>query len=159
MTLSPGSYVAISNLAREYALGMRAGFTVTRPGGRPAGGPSASMGASGRLIPATENDFAIAVSTEATPAGPTTFDVTNTGSTLHEFVILKTDLAPDALPLDQGSAVESAPGVTPVGGLSGLRPGAQKTVTVNLAPGNYVIICNVPGHYALGMRTSLRVSS
>jgi uncharacterized cupredoxin-like copper-binding protein len=60
--------------------------------------------------------------------------------------------------MDQGSAVESAPGVTPIGGVSGLRPGVHKTVTANLAPGNYVIICNVPGHYALGMSTGLRVS-
>jgi uncharacterized cupredoxin-like copper-binding protein len=159
MTLSPGSYVAISNLAREYALGMRAGFTVTGPGNGSARDPSASTGAGGRFIPATENDFAIALSAEKTPAGSTTFEVTNTGSTMHEFVILKTDLAPDALPLDQGSVVESAPGVTPVGGVSGLRPGAHKAVTVNLEPGNYVIICNVPGHYALGMNTGLRVSS
>jgi len=30
-------------------------------------------------------------------------------------------------------------------------------VTATLEPGQYVLICNVAGHYGLGMRTALKV--
>jgi uncharacterized cupredoxin-like copper-binding protein len=28
---------------------------------------------------------------------------------------------------------------------------ATKTLTADLKPGRYVLICNLPGHYAMGM--------
>jgi uncharacterized cupredoxin-like copper-binding protein len=31
------------------------------------------------------------------------------------------------------------------------------TLSADLAPGNYVIICNVAGHYQLGMRAAFKV--
>jgi uncharacterized cupredoxin-like copper-binding protein len=30
-------------------------------------------------------------------------------------------------------------------------------LTVDLDPGNYVVICNIPGHYAAGMHAELTI--
>ena len=38
-----------------------------------------------------------------------------------------------------------------------LAPGASKTITLNLTPGHYALICNMPGHYLAGQRTDLTV--
>ena len=40
----------------------------------------------------------------------------------------------------------------------GIEPGALGWVTVQLAPGSYELICNLPGHYAMGMYTGLTVT-
>jgi uncharacterized cupredoxin-like copper-binding protein len=39
-----------------------------------------------------------------------------------------------------------------------LPPNASEQLTVNLAPGTYLLICNIPGHYAAGMATPLSVT-
>lgn len=38
-----------------------------------------------------------------------------------------------------------------------LAPGASGTVTLTLEPGVYLLVCNIPGHYACGMWTLLTV--
>lgn len=40
----------------------------------------------------------------------------------------------------------------------GIDPGAIGWVTVDLPRGAYELVCNLPGHYAAGMYTELRVS-
>jgi uncharacterized cupredoxin-like copper-binding protein len=39
----------------------------------------------------------------------------------------------------------------------GIAPGAVSWVSLNLASGRYELICNLPGHYAMGMFTELDV--
>ena len=39
-----------------------------------------------------------------------------------------------------------------------IAPGKNKRVTLKLAPGRYVLICNQPGHYSMGLHTSLLVT-
>jgi uncharacterized cupredoxin-like copper-binding protein len=39
-----------------------------------------------------------------------------------------------------------------------MQPNAEKTITLDLKPGVYLLICNVPGHYAAGMWTPLTVT-
>ncbi|MEA2312683.1 MAG: hypothetical protein QOE28_2651, partial [Solirubrobacteraceae bacterium] len=35
--------------------------------------------------------------------------------------------------------------------------GAAKALTLNLKPGHYALICNLPGHYTAGMYADLTV--
>ena len=42
--------------------------------------------------------------------------------------------------------------------VSELDPGASGSLTVALQPGKYLLICNVPGHYASGMWTEFTVT-
>ena len=45
-----------------------------------------------------------------------------------------------------------------LGDTGDLQPGASYTLDVTLTPGCYLLICNVPGHYAAGMVTPLTVT-
>lgn len=86
-------------------------------------------------------------------AGQVTFHVTNDDtSDTHEFVIFKSDLAPGKLPLDDsGNVNETAQGLTHIDEIPDMAPGDVKDLTLTLDPGNYVALCNLPGHYQAGM--------
>ncbi len=47
---------------------------------------------------------------------------------------------------------------TNVGETGDLRTGTTKTITIDLKPGHYVFMCNLPGHYALGMHADFTVT-
>jgi uncharacterized cupredoxin-like copper-binding protein len=44
-----------------------------------------------------------------------------------------------------------------LGEVSELDPGKGGSLTLDMKPGKYVLYCNVPGHYAMGMWTVLTV--
>ena len=92
-------------------------------------------------------------------AGQVTFHVTNTDTVdTHEFVIFKTDLPAGQLPLDSSNNVdETAQSLTHIDEIPEMAPGDTKDLTVTLQPGNYVAICNLPGHYQAGMFTDFTV--
>lgn len=90
--------------------------------------------------------------------GKVTFTVTNKGTMEHEFVVLKADLAPDALPIQSNAtAVEENTDIHHIGELEDLQPGATKTLTLSLESGRYILLCNLPGHYLAGMYAGLDV--
>ena len=92
-------------------------------------------------------------------SGQITFHVTNSDSSdTHEFIIFKTDLAAGELPLDSSNNVdETAQGLTKIDEIPDMAPGDVKDLTVTLDPGNYVAICNLPGHYQAGMYAGFTV--
>jgi uncharacterized cupredoxin-like copper-binding protein len=103
----------------------------------------------------TLTEFAITPGALTAAAGEVTFTIHNAGAVEHEFIIIRTDLAADALP-SSGSAVDEE-GLDVIDEVEDMAPGDTATLTVNLEPGNYVVICNLPGHYAQGMRATLQV--
>jgi uncharacterized cupredoxin-like copper-binding protein len=125
----------------------------------PASAPAASSAApspasaSGGPVTAKETEFKIDLSTTTAPAGAVNFAITNAGTIVHEFVVMKTDLAADKLPIDssEGAVDEDAAGISVVDEVEDIAVGANATLTVNLPAGHYVVICNVPGHYVGGM--------
>ncbi len=110
-------------------------------------------------------EWAVTPNKTTVNAGPVTFNVTNDGPVdVHEFVIIKTDLAPGSLPVDsEGNVDENGAGITLVGEIENLAVGADAQATFNLEPGNYVLICNIwdageqEAHYAEGMRVAFEV--
>jgi uncharacterized cupredoxin-like copper-binding protein len=103
----------------------------------------------------TEHEWAVAPSTRSVPAGAVTFASTNTGTTTHELVVLRTDASPTTLSVDQGRASEEGD----LGEAEDISPGATKSVTLQLPPGHYLLICNLPGHFQQGMVSEFFVSS
>lgn len=98
-------------------------------------------------------EFKVAPSTRRGPAGKITFVVRNAGTLDHDFVVLRTNVAPGALPMAGARAKEvGRKGRIPVFG-----PGKTRRLTLDLKPGKYVLICNVPGHYKAGMFIGFRV--
>lgn len=99
-----------------------------------AGGSTATA-----TIKVTEREYHIALSTSSAKAGSVTFVVHNAGKIVH-----KLDLA--------GAGLKSTVK------LPSIAPGTTRRVTVKLAGGKLSLWCPVPGHAALGMKTSLKVS-
>ncbi|MEO8293731.1 MAG: sulfocyanin-like copper-binding protein [Actinomycetota bacterium] len=110
-------------------------------------------------IGATEADFTITLDADTAPAGDVTFDIQNDAGQTHEFVVVKTDLAPDALPTDDaGDVDEKGDGITPVDEVEDITAGSSETLTVKLDAGSYVVICNLPSHYKQGMHAGFTVT-
>jgi uncharacterized cupredoxin-like copper-binding protein/mono/diheme cytochrome c family protein len=152
--LTPGKYVIICNVPGHYQLGMRVGFTVTAPAaGAAAATPAASSAQS--AVGIDEKEFSITVADATVAAGNVEFDVKNSGAIAHNIRLIKTDLAPDKLPVAGGQVDESQ--VDVVAKIDQVDPGSSQKLQANLAPGHYVVICNVPGHYQLGMHAEFTV--
>jgi uncharacterized cupredoxin-like copper-binding protein len=110
------------------------------------------------------------IDTDATvAAGDITFEVVNGGTMVHEMLVLKTDTPADQLPVtDAGDPpVPVATGADKVSeddsigetGAPDMEPGTTRTFTINdMAPGHYVLVCNIAGHYAKGMWADLTVT-
>jgi uncharacterized cupredoxin-like copper-binding protein len=120
-------------------------------------GSTSSMPTTGD-VNSVEKDFSIALGTSTASAGALNFAVHNEGPSVHEFVVFKTDLAEDALPTsDDGTVDEEGEGVRHINEIEDIAAGSNKSLDVNLDAGKYVLICNLPGHYAQGMHASLTI--
>jgi hypothetical protein len=109
----------------------------------------------------TEKEFSITPVPPAVLVGPVQFNATNQGLITHELVVIKTDLAPDALPMrstDSTKVDEEAAG-TSIGEIEDIGPGQSASTVMNLPPGKYVLICNVENHYKAGMFAAFTVGS
>ena len=106
--------------------------------------------------------YKITMSKTSAKSGDIVFHVHNDATDLtHEFVIFKTDLPEDQLPLTADGAVdEEGAGVTHIDEVE-VKPGEASDLAVNLAPGNYVMICNINDnneqHYMHGMHQAFTV--
>jgi uncharacterized cupredoxin-like copper-binding protein len=108
-------------------------------------------------ISTTLTDTAISVATSSAAPGSITFDARNDGTATHELYVFRTDLAPDALPVEDGQVREDADGVEFIAEVEDIAPGTTKPLTVDLDAGSYVLLCNLPGHYQSGMRAAFDV--
>jgi hypothetical protein len=125
-----------------------------------------SSGPSTGPVAATVKEWQISLSSTNIAAGAITFNITNAGDKEHEFVIRKTDLTSDKLPLNAaGEVSEEATELTEVGDpseVAEIKSGSSdRTITVTLQPGHYVIFCNLHVedllHYAKGMHVDFTV--
>ncbi len=120
-------------------------------------GPSATPREGATQVRILLTEWGALADPSSVPEGPVDFTVVNDGAVVHNFRIVATDLAPDALPVDGPVMDESR--VDVVGGFTGaLVGGDERFVSADLPPGNYVLLCNVPTHYSLGMVTSFEVT-
>jgi len=101
------------------------------------------------------SDFKIVTDHPTVAAGHVVFGIRNHASMAHEVKVIKTDLDPDKLPVDGAAAKVIEDGK--VGELLNIGAGASRKLVLDLTPGKYVLICNVVGHYQLGMRVALEV--
>jgi uncharacterized cupredoxin-like copper-binding protein len=132
---------------------------------------STSGGSSGTTVTATLKEWEIKLSSADIKAGDMVFNFTNNGDKEHEFLVRKTDLAPDALPLvasgdDKDRVDEESSELTEVGNPSEIAvipPGTTGlSLRLTLEPGHYVVFCNLHVedllHYQKGMHTEFTVT-
>ena len=115
-----------------------------------------SVNPNARTVNATLTDSKILLDQSTVPSGKITFNVKNGGTMVHEVVVLKTDVAADKIapnPDEPGKMSEDGS----QGESGDLDPTQAKTFTLDLMPGNYVLICNQPAHYLLGMHIAFVV--
>ena len=133
--------------------------------GKNGGKSSASKAASTQAAPATTKPPAPGIASgkvdvklgelfvrpnaQVVRAGKVAFTVANTGKLTHEMVVVPSPVKT----AKDGSAKETgSPGEVPE-----LQPGKSGRVTIQLKPGSYQLLCNVPGHYAAGQHTNITV--
>ena len=109
-------------------------------------------------VAVTETDYRISMPATLR-AGHHSFAIANDGRQPHEFVLFRTDVPADAVPLDpSGDMNEDSPLVHTVADSgNSLAPSTTRVVSANLSPGHYVAVCNLPAHYHLGMHVDVTV--
>jgi uncharacterized cupredoxin-like copper-binding protein len=101
----------------------------------------------------------IKVDPKSAPAGDVTFNVTNSSKdTIHEMIVMYLADPSKPLPYIENESRVDEDKAGDKGEVSELDPGQSGSLTVKLDPGKYLLICNVPGHYAAGMWTEFDVT-
>jgi uncharacterized cupredoxin-like copper-binding protein len=121
-------------------------------------GGQASPAPTTEEVSVTEEDFSISDSPGSAPAGEVRFNIRNEGPSTHELVVIRTDLLEAELPTSKGVVDEGAEGVEVATEEEDIAPDASASLTVDLEPGTYVLICNLPGHYQAGMHATFTVT-
>ena len=109
-------------------------------------------------VTANLTDTAIQVAPSTVTAGDITFHIKNaSATTMHEFVIVQTDLSAEQLPMDaDGNVAEDK--LTSPGEKGDIAAGQSTDLTLKLPAGHYMLICNLPQHFKEGMHTSFTVT-
>jgi uncharacterized cupredoxin-like copper-binding protein len=129
---------------------------------RPAKDSPAATTNTGTAVSVGLDQWAVKPTTTTLSAGPVTFNVSNEGTIPHEFVVLKTNTKASKIPIatfeGQADRINEDTSGTNVGETGDLNPAESKSVTIDLQPGHYVFLCNLPAHYQSGMHVDVTVS-
>ena len=127
----------------------------------PAAAPSvaAVASASAATAPSVSLTEWKVVVTGTIKAGKTDLTIKDVGVAPHEMLVFKSDLAASAYPLDKaGNIIEDGAGINLISDGENIDAGGTQTRTVDLAPGKYLFVCNIPGHFKQGMFTVVTVT-
>ena len=115
----------------------------------------------GTLVPVVERDFRISVGGSATRTVVSTGDVRlavhNRGPETHELLVARVGRTRLPLRADGTTVDEDAVKPAIAATVEGREPGASEQVHLHLAPGRYILFCNMAGHYLGGMHAELVV--
>ena len=154
--------------------------TACTPGASPSSSPPAATATASQTeaamatpaeaattVNVTVEEYKVTPESDSAPAGTITFNVTNNGpDDVHEFIVVKTDLAPDALPTKaDGSFDEEGQDVQVLGEVEEILVDKSEPLQLSLEPGAYVMLCNrvvkengeTESHYAMGMHAAFTV--
>lgn len=98
------------------------------------------------------------------PNGIVSFLVSNGGSIKHEVVLLPDSHVVGTRPMgvdakiDEAGSLGEASRTGGEGVGQGIAPGASGWLTITLAPGQYELVCNLPGHYTAGMHAPVTIT-
>jgi uncharacterized cupredoxin-like copper-binding protein len=118
--------------------------------GHDMGGSSHSMPAEAAKgdVNVTLGDMWVKADKPEIKAGKVTFAVKNEGGTVHGLAIAPT-------PVQQSGGMLDTSALTDQG--KQLQGGESETVTWDLEPGAYELVCFMPGHYAAGQKLAFTV--
>ncbi len=119
----------------------------------------------GETIQVELKEWMINLDKNEVKSGVVTFQVANRGVENHEFVVIKSDMKHGNLPTVAGKVDEAVAGEL-IGEIEDFAPQGFYKASFTLAPGQYVLICNIvekePGgglesHYHQGMHRAFKV--
>ncbi len=113
-------------------------------GGDPAEGAAAPAGSVG----VTLGDMWIKSAAPTAKAGKVTFAVENQGAMRHGLAIVKAPAEAPGGMLDESTFLAKG---------GNLAAGATETVSADLAPGEYELVCHLAGHYTAGQKLPFKV--
>jgi FtsP/CotA-like multicopper oxidase with cupredoxin domain len=117
-------------------------------GGHDAAAADEKPAAAAGGVAVSFGDMWIKSDTPTAKAGKVSFDVKNEGATTHGLAIVK---APASV---SGGMVDESTFVAKGGELAG---GASETLSADLEPGSYELLCFMAGHYAAGQKMAFEV--
>jgi uncharacterized cupredoxin-like copper-binding protein len=106
-------------------------------------------------VDVVESDFAIKAPHQI-PPGEVHISISNEGPDAHEFIVVRSNGRPLPLRKDGLTVDEDAVQNRIVTALEPELPGSRE-VDADLAPGRYVMLCNMSGHFMGGMKRTLVV--
>jgi uncharacterized cupredoxin-like copper-binding protein len=104
-----------------------------------------------------ERDFRIQAERTAVRPGRVELEIENHGPVDHELIVVREDGRPLPLRASGLSVDEEGLQRRIAGTIEARGPGVHTDLAVDLAPGRYVLICNMAGHYQSGMHAELVV--
>lgn len=101
----------------------------------------------------------IAVSQETVKAGEITFEVLNSSAdAIHEMIIARLKDLTQVFPYNNNESTVEEDRLETLGEVSELDPAGRGALRLDLKPGNYLLFCNIPGHFMAGMWTIFTVT-
>jgi uncharacterized cupredoxin-like copper-binding protein len=127
----------------------------------PPPAPSETPVATETDLTAEVKEWAISLSGASTAAGEVTFGLTNAGNIPHEFIVVRSEIGGEALQaqVDPATSRLDEASLDAIGEQSEFSPGEMKVLTLDLAPGRYVVLCNIAGHFGSGMYADLEITA
>jgi uncharacterized cupredoxin-like copper-binding protein len=144
----PGNYPFVTHSFGDMAKGA-AGIlhTTGAPMPKLPGAAPAPAAAPKGAVAVELGDMWIKSPVTSVKAGKVTFQVKNSGATMHQFAIVKA-------PAQLKAGVPTGP----LAKGAQLMGGKAETLTANLKPGSYELVCLMPGHYQAGQHIPFKVS-
>jgi uncharacterized cupredoxin-like copper-binding protein len=110
----------------------------------------------GQLLRVTERDFQITPASHRAAPGAIVLRVVNRGPDEHELIVVRDNghlpLRSDGMTVNEESLARQI-----VGALEPGAAGKVRELRLVLAPGRYLLLCNMYGHYMAGMHSDLVV--
>jgi len=135
-------------------------------GGSMMGGNNGMMGGNTGNGMMPRGAMNLSLDRSSVSSGAVSFLATNDGSISHELVVLPLVDSQVAggrsisggNKIDETASLGEASATCNAGEGTGIAPGSASWVTLDLVPGRYEVVCNLPGHYAAGMYRELIVT-
>ncbi len=118
-------------------------------GGAGAGGAEAAESGAKADATVTLGDMWVKSDVPSVKAGKVTFAVKNDGATMHGLAIAKVPVKADGGMLDESALLFRG---------KDLQGGQSETITAELEPGDYELVCYVAGHYMAGQKLAFTVT-
>lgn len=100
----------------------------------------------------------IAANPKVAVPGTVRFDVTNLASGLiHEVIVARISHPDQVLDYDTGRNKVDIEGLQVLGSVNEIEPNKSASLIIDLPAGQYVLFCNIAGHYMAGMWTTVDV--